>query len=329
MNMECYHQLDVIKAEMDVYRKPFDWSCVETTRKGPMAKQTTSHRAGRKTPARLILSDLSPNEKAASAPWILADPGQQSYAGRQRLSEETARRLLSGDTLLSSRSTHPASVPCPPREHERTQSSRSSKSIIRPLRAPAKISDQKLTESYFQLQVQQHISLHYHSQSFALSDLQIDKTLSTLAQRLVRIRLQHRLSARPAGSSPDISLISTEQQQDKIHRLFEWAIRKMMQDGFITLADEDHSKQPRASHENDTDSSETYRLVTAEYLLRPLSLLLGNRLLVSPHDIAVQDVDDLLARLRILDDRFRNVDRCLFQDSLALYRVRCTPIVID
>ena len=41
------------------------------------------------------------------------------------------------------------------------------------------------------------------------------------------------------------------------------------------------------------------------------------------------DIDHLTARLRMLDDRFRFVNRSIVRDSLALHYSRCTPIVID
>lgn len=327
--MECYHQLDAIKTEIEIHRKPFDWSRVESVEKVSKFKQAMPHRTVRQTTARLLVSDLSPNGNAVSAPTMQVNTGSKKCPERPRLPEEAARRLLSGNTLVSSPPSTASSAFPLPRANEPSRSSRSSESSARELRAPAKIADRKLTESYFQLQVQQHISRHHRSQPFALSDLQSDPTLSTLAQRLVRIRLQHRLASHSVASSRSVSLDTTEQQLDKVCRLFEWAIRKMMHDGFITLADIDNSQQSISSRKGDRGSSEKYRLVTPEFLLRPLQTLLGNKVITSPHDAVSQDVDDLTTRLRILDDRFRNVDRCLVQDSLILYRARCTPIVID
>ncbi|CDS00569.1 hypothetical protein, partial [Sporisorium scitamineum] len=211
-------------------------------------------------------------------------------------------------------------------EHARSSRARASDSGTRQLRAHAKIADRHLTESYFQLQLQQHISQHYRCHPFALSDLRSDSALSSLAQRLVSIRLRLRLASHPADTSRIASLNTAEQHPKKIRRLFEWAIRKMMQDGFITLAERDDSSLLRANRGADPSSTDAYRLVTPEYLLRPLRKLLGTNGFASPNNAASHDTEELTARLRILDDRFRNIDRSLVQESLALYYARRAPL---
>ncbi|GAC96392.1 hypothetical protein PHSY_003972 [Pseudozyma hubeiensis SY62] len=331
INMESYHQRDVIKSEIELYRRPFDWNMVELAKTEPAARQSASRRLLRKPLLRVLRSDVSPDANSVTAPAMHDDAEpKMDRSHRRRLPEELARKLLSGGTAYPSPpESSSMSSPSLPRSSEPSILSRSSESNPRQLRAPTKVPDRNLTESYFQLQIQQHISQHYRSQPFSVSDLRSDSVLSTLAQRLVRIRLQHRLASRSNGAMHSINSGTSEQQLDKIHRLFEWAVRKMMQDGFVTLADANCSERSGTFRHSNDGSCETYRLVTPEYLLRPLQTLLGNKTFMSPDDAAIQDVEQLATRLRILDDRFRNVDRCLVQDSLALYRARCTPIVID
>lgn len=331
INMESYHQRDVIKSEIELYRRPFDWNIVELAKTEPGARQSASRRLLRKPLSRVLRSDVSLDGESVAARAVHDDAEpKMDHSDRRRLPEELARRLLSGGTAFPSPpESSSMSSPSLPRSREPSSLSRSSESNPRQLRAPTKVPDCNLTESYFQLQIQQHVSQHYSSQPFSVSDLRSDSVLSTLAQRLVRIRLQHRLAARSDVAMHGITLGTGEQQLDKVHRLFEWAVRKMMQDGFVTLADANCSERSRTSRNSNDGSREMYRLVTPEFLLRPLQTLLGNKTLTSLDDAAVQDVDQLATRLRILDDRFRNVDRCLIQDSLALYLARCYPIVID
>ncbi|KAJ9478321.1 hypothetical protein PHBOTO_001907 [Pseudozyma hubeiensis] len=331
INMESYHQRDVIQSEIELYRRPFDWNIVELAKTEPGARQSASRRLVRKPLSRVLRSDVSPDGKSVTAPAMHDDAEpKMDHSDRRRLPGELARKLLSGGTAFPSPpETSSMSSPSLPRSKEPSSLSRLSESNPRQLRAPTKVPDRNLTESYFQLQIQQHVSQHYSSQPFSVSDLRFDSVLSALAQRLVRIRLQHRLASRSDVARHGMTLGTGEQQLDKVHRLFEWAVRKMMQDGFVTLADANCSERSRTSRNSNDGSCEMYRLVTPEFLLRPLQTLLGNKTLTSPNDAAVQDVDQLATRLRILDDRFRNVDRCLIQDSLALYRARCTPIVID
>ncbi|SJX61672.1 uncharacterized protein SRS1_12656 [Sporisorium reilianum f. sp. reilianum] len=313
INMESHHQINVVKLEIDVYRQPFEWSRLGPETKEPSAKHSTRPRIMPKDSARLLVSQLSPNDNAVAAPMIQADSDHQIPTERQRLSRDEARRLISGSAPFSTPSLLSASLSCSLRTGEHTQSSRA-------------------TESYFQLQLQQHISQHYRCHAFALSDLCTDSDLSSLAQRLVSIRLQRRQASRSADTSHTrtASLDTAEQQPEKVRRLFEWAIRKMMHDGFIILAESDDSRLLTATRKTDPGSTDVYRLVTPEYLLHPLNKLLGNSHgFASPRDPASHDPDELAARLRILDDRFRNISSSLVQDSLALYYARRAPIVID
>lgn len=329
--MESHHQLKVIELENEVYRRPFEWSRIGPATKERIAKDTTRHRTVPKGSARLLVSDLSPNENAAAVPMSRADSHRQDLKERLRLSRDEARRLISGAAPFSTPSPSPASASflCSPQNSEHSRSSRASETSTRQLRAHAKIADRHLTEAYFQLQLQQHISQHYRSHPFSLSDLRSDTTLSSLAQRLVSIRLQCRLASRSADTSRTASFDTSEQHSEKVRRLFEWAIRKMMQDGFITLAETDDSRLLKPNQTTDASSTDVYRLVTPEYLLAPLNKLIGNSGSASPCNAAAHDAEELTVRLRVLDDRFRNIHSSLVQDSLALYHARRAPIVID
>ena len=325
--MECHHQIDVIKLENELYRRPFDWSRVHISRtaSGPLP---TLKKAATKVSARQLLSGLSQDENAMPAPLIQLDVGQQDSAERQRLSRDEARRLLSDDASFLPPPAKPVSkslVDSP----RRSEDSRSAQASPRQLRSHDKISDRRLTESYFQLQLQQHITLHHCSGSFAISDLWSDANLSSLARRLVRIRLQSRLASRSADTSRRLARDTSEQHTEKARRLFESATRKMMQDGFVTLAEVDQLKHFHAPTSSMARSADRYCLVTPEYLLRPLRKMLGNEASASPQNVGPDDIDHLTARLRMLDDRFRFVNRSIVRDSLALHYSRCTPIVID
>uniref|UniRef100_V5EY47 CST complex subunit STN1 n=1 Tax=Kalmanozyma brasiliensis (strain GHG001) TaxID=1365824 RepID=V5EY47_KALBG len=329
-NAECQHQLDAIEIEKRLYRRSFDWNRLALEKAVPSHHRPAPHRTAANVPARQLISDLSQDGKAVSAPAIEFEPEQDDFAKR-RLSPDKARRLLLGHASSSQSQSDSApaqQIPSSP-SSEHSRLSHTSESGSRQLRTHGKIPDRQLTEAYFQLQLQQHISQQYRSQAFTISDLQSDADLSALARRLVRIRLQHRHTSRSGDSSNGVSLGTTEQQAEKVRRLFEWAVRKMMQDGFIALADIGDPGDRRASKKGVASTADSYRLVTPEYLLRPLQKLLGTTLFVSPQDAASQDVDALATRLRILDDRFRFVDRSLVQDSLALYFTRYAPIVID
>lgn len=297
----------------------------------PTKSHSSLYRAAPEANARLLISDLSQDEKAVSAPIFETEPERSDDGRRRRLSPGKARRMLSGHASSSQLQPDTVSETCiqSPHASQRSKSSRSSESSTRQLRAHSKIPDQQLTEAFFQLQLQQYISQHYRDSPFAVADLRSDATLSSLAQRIVRIRLQQRRSSRSGDRLHDVSVDTTEQQPEKVRRLFDWAMRKMMQDGYITLADSNDSKPGRASRNSDASAADLYHLATPEYLLRPLNKLLGNTVFASSHDSVLPDVDALTARLRILDDRFRFVDRSLVQDSLALYHTRFAPIVID
>lgn len=329
-NAECQHQLDAIELEKRIYRQPFDWSRLAPGNAVPSDHRPALHRSAPKVPARQLISDLSQDGKAVSAPAIEPGAEQHDFVKR-RLSPDKARRLLLGHASSSQSQPDSASAKqtpsSPSSEHSRL--SHTSESGSRQLRSHGKIPDRELTEAYFQLQLQQYISQQYRSQTFTISDLQSDADLSALAQRLVRIRLQHRHTSRTGDHSNAVSLGTTEQQGEKTRRLFEWAVRKMMQDGFIALAETANLEDRRASRRGVASTADSYHLVTPEYLLRPLQKLLGNAVFAFPHDAALHDVEALATRLRILDDRFRFVDRSLVQDSLALYFTRYAPIVID
>lgn len=329
--MEAHHQLQVIKLEEELYRHPFDWRSLEPVRSGaeqaPAAQNPTSNPS-----ARCLLSDCSQDERAISASAMDFVAEEKGSAEMQRISRDEARKLLSGDApflFAISRATDVSQAEAP----QSSERSRSSQVTSRQLRAHDKISDRKLTESYFQLQLQQHITLRCRCNPFSISDLWSDKDLSSLARRLVRIRLQHRSASRSAGHSRQLAKGTSEQHAEKSKRLFEWAVRKMMHDGFIALAETTPSLTLDApapgTHEEAEVGADRYCLVTAEYLLKPLRLLLGSNVAASAHSAGSEDIDDLTARLRILDDRFRFVDRSMVQESLALLSAHRAPIVID
>ncbi|KAJ1028709.1 hypothetical protein NDA16_001875 [Ustilago loliicola] len=240
----------------------------------------------------------------------------------------------SGDRYLAAKLMAEHESVFPVKALNESYQSRSSQPNPRKLRTHDKIADHKLTESYFQLQLQQHISLRHHSEPFTLLDLSTDSNLGSLAGRLVRLRLQLRKGSRSVEesrriSSDKISKDTSEQHADKVKRLFECAIRKMMRDGFITLSESDQSGFSASATTGLSDHVESFHLVTPEYLLQPLRNLLGRNIKSTPLEAPACDIDDLTTRLRILDDRFRFVNRSLVQDSLDIYNARYAPIVID
>ncbi|SOV04348.1 uncharacterized protein UDID_02356 [Ustilago sp. UG-2017a] len=334
INAEALHQIGVVRLENDLYRQPFDLGRME-------AHSTTSdhsapsRKAHAKTSVRQLISELSQNEQ--STPAMVADDAdesQQNRTGGQRLSRDEARRLLSRNGPFSSSPAESESI-TPAKSLNDSSQPRSSRYSARKLRTHDKIADHKLSESYFQLQLQQHISLRHHSDSFTLSDLSSDGNLAALAGRLVRLRLQSRKSSRSSDRPRQIDKGETsrnisEQPADKVKRLFEWAIRKMMRDGFITLSDSEQlGFTASAAVGLRSHDVESYRLVTPEYLLQPLRKLLGTSTKSKPLEDTACDIDDLTTRLRILDDRFRFVSRSIVQESLNMYNARYLPIVID
>lgn len=328
INAEALHQIDVINLENHLYRQPFDLARIDSTisKSGPAAPPLKTHTS---SSARRLISDLSQIEQ--DVPALVAeaddDESQKTDVRRQRLSRDEARRLLSRDGPFSPSSAEVETI-SPARSLNASYHSCSSLPSTRKLRSHDKIADHKLTEAYFQLQLQQHISLHHRSGPFFLSDLSSDANLASLADRLVRLHLQLRQSSRRTGT---VKTGTSEQHAEKVKRLFEWAIRKMMRDGFITLSDLDQigtSGRADAGVRSDT-TAESYRLVTPEYLLPPLRNLLGGSMQATPLQQTAYDIDDLTTRLHILDDRFRFVSRSLVQDSLDMYNTRYAPIVIE
>lgn len=328
VNAESLHQIEVVELENQLYRKPFDWNRVGTVKMAPPQVPSFT-RISLETSARSLVTGAPTDDKAEPAPLSGNDEEQQSLQNMHRLSRDEARSLLSSDgptpspSSESSLSLHQSKCPAS------SGTSLRSKAATRQLRAHDKIADCKLTESYFQLQLQQHISLRYQDHAFTLPDLISDAGLSSLARRLVRLRLQLRASSRTVDKARRISSSGSEHQAEKVRRLFEWAMRKMMQDGFVTLADSDQPKHLSLSETNTSDSTEQYRLVTPEYLLDPVRRVLGSRLLQSPQIDSPDHIDHLTARLRLLDDRFRFLNRSIVSDTLTLCRERYAPIVID
>ncbi len=319
----------MINLENDLYRKAFDWTRVTHVKKDP-ARGSEVSLAAQNTSARLLLIDPPSDDMAMPAPLIGVEQKDDTVPERQRLSHAEARKFLSSDAPFPSPSSA-RSIAVSSSSSTRTgERSRPSQTSPRQLRSHDKIADRKLTESYFQLQLQHYITLRYRCDPFMSSDLWSDAALASLARRLVRLRMQHRLSSRSSDLSRRSSSRDTrEQHQDKVRRLFEWAIRKMMQDGFLSLSEPDRRRPASMSGPISSPAAEWYQLVTPEFLVKPLSRLLRSG---QTGTTAVQDdvdVDHLTARLRILDDRFRYVSRSLVRDGLALYNARNAPIVID
>ena len=325
VSLECLHQIDVINSENDIYRKPFDWSRIDSIKTTPSIDQTC-RKASASTTARRPRFALPLNDKAKSAPAVDIDETQPDFKGRERLSRDEARRLLSGEHSLLPRSLSQPMAVSQTKSTRISERAHPSRASTRQLRTHDKIADRKVSESYFQLQLQQHISLQYRHRAFQISDLSADASIFSLALRLVRLRLQRRQISQSADISHRIIKDSSEQEAQKVRRLFEWAVRKMMQDGFITLGEADHPKPLSDLPKRSPGCVEWYRLVTPEYLLKPLRMLLGSRSCSSSES---DDIDVLTARLRCLDDRFRFVNRTLVQDSLALCRANREPIVIE
>jgi len=332
VNAESLHQMELVDLENKLYRTPFDWNRVDTVKMAPPQVPNTT-RISSETSARSLVTGAPADDNAEPAPLIGDNKEQESLQNLQRMSRDEARRLLSSDGPSSSPSAQSSLSARQTISSQSSESSLRSQAATRQLRAHDKIADCKLTESFFQLQLQQHISLRYRDHAFTLPDLCSDASLSSLARRLVRLRLQLRASSRTPDKARRISSSGPEHQAEKVRRLFEWAIRKMMQDGFITLADSDHPKHPTMSgahpSTNISDSTEQYRLVTPEYLMDPVRKILGIRLLQSPQIDSPDDIDHLTARLRLLDDRFRFLNRSIVSDTLTLCRERYAPIVID
>lgn len=258
------------------------------------------------------------------------DEEQESLPARQqRLSRDEARKLLC--------SSSPSSPPSMQQSitKQRSESPRKSEfphptpSRARQLRSHDKIADRDLTESYFRLQLQQHISLHFASHAFTIWDVRSHADLSGLAERLVRLRLEHRAGSAASHKPRRTPSSSSEGEAEKVRRLYEWAIRKMMQDGFITVVESEQIERPPPSSRSAEANTERYCLVTPQYLLDPIRRIFASRRPTSPPDAGHDDVDEIAARLRHLDDRFRYVNRSIVQDTLTLYNSRYAPIVID
>ncbi|SNX83311.1 uncharacterized protein MEPE_02018 [Melanopsichium pennsylvanicum] len=324
VNVESQHQIDVVKFQNEVYRKPFDWSRISFV-KTDTARAPETFPSSSNWSARPLVSRASPNDKAVPVPSINVLSERQGYADRHRLSANEARELLSNDQTWLPVELSKMPRPSSSRVNEQ---SRSTQIRTRQLRAHDKIADHKLTENYFQLQLQQHISFRFHCEPFTSSDLWSDAGLVRLARRLVSVRLQHRMASRSANKPRCDTKDDFEHPSEKVRRLFEWAIRKMVQDGFITLSDADRPRQP-FSRDSALSDADWYCLITPEYLLKPMRKVLGSKTTASTHGAALHDVDDLTARLRNLDDRFRFVNCSLVQDSLALYTAHRDPIEID
>ncbi len=87
VNSECRHQLDVIDLERRIYRRPFEWSRVAPTDVKPTKSHSSLYRAAPEANARLLISDLSQDEKAVSAP-IFETESERSDDGRLRRSRQ-------------------------------------------------------------------------------------------------------------------------------------------------------------------------------------------------------------------------------------------------
>ncbi len=132
--------------------------------------------------------------------------------------------------------------------------------------------------------------------------------------------MQLRSTTRRTHATHSAAQASSEQTSDKIRRLFEWALRKMMHDGFIVLS---ASTVPRSSTSG-AANSDSYRLVTPDYLLGFLRDIIG-----AVDSQPPPDHHHVLARLRSLDERFRFLNPPVVQDSIAVYLDRYAPIVLD
>lgn len=310
LNDESRHQIKAVELENNLYRQPFDWNRVQADTKASLTTQATRKSLLRPS-ARSLLTDASLEEGVDVLPSLASHRDKHEGISDTRLTRDEARKLLASDTPSSPIASSSAAIPVRPP---------SSGTSRRKLRSQAKIPDHSLTESYFQLQLQHHVVQHYPHRPFALSDLGASADLASLAHRLVDARMQSRSTTRRTHSTHSAAQASAEQTADKIRRLFEWALRKMMHDGFIVL---NASTGPKSSSSGATNS-DSYRLVTPEYLSGFLRDIIG------PVDSQPPpDHHHVLARLRFLDERFRFLNPPVVQDSIAVYLDRYAPIVLD
>ncbi|PWN53808.1 hypothetical protein IE53DRAFT_383647 [Violaceomyces palustris] len=160
--------------------------------------------------------------------------------------------------------------------------------VKRHFRHHSKLSDSKVTDSLFRLEIQRHVRKYCSSPStysayrggsglgsfpdskelvpaFTLRYLMRSEPLRNLARRVVRIKLEKRARRRrqevegaaaggsgkalgdhDMGSTKEAGKLgqSKEDVADKVLRLFQWAIRQMLADGFIILASEKARLEP-------------------------------------------------------------------------------------
>jgi hypothetical protein len=182
------------------------------------------------------------------------------------------------------------------------------------------LTDSRLTETHFRLQVKQYVDRHFRdSPYFRLSDITSQPSLYRLGQRIVEMRMK--------------SHLSTERQTDKVDRLFEWVLKKLMEDGLIVIADPKDSylqfAKSESRHLGAKFERHVYTLVTAEYLSKYI------REVADPQGYAegTNSVDHLQSRLRMLDERFRFLSREIVQDAWSLSELQAMAkndcIVID
>ncbi|KAI3493242.1 hypothetical protein L1887_42082 [Cichorium endivia] len=310
LNDESRHQIKAVELDNNLYRQPFDWNRIQADVKASLATQPTTTSLSRPS-ARSLLTDASLEHGVDVLPSFAPHRDKHESIPDTRLTRDEARKLLASDTPSSPIASTSGALPVLPR---------SSGTSRRKLRSQAKIPDHSLTESYFQLQLQHHIVQHYPHRPFALSDLGASADLASLAHRLVDARMQLRSTTRRTHATHSAAQASSEQTSDKIRRLFEWALRKMMHDGFIVLS---ASTVPRSSTSG-AANSDSYRLVTPDYLLGFLRDIIG-----AVDSQPPPDHHHVLARLRSLDERFRFLNPPVVQDSIAVYLDRYAPIVLD
>lgn len=236
--------------------------------------------------ARNMILGISRPAKPCPGPSL--DPADPYHYDEDTLSasqDEARRRIVFDVTQMSLNSTSR-------RSQERDPISRS-------LREQSKIPDKVLTGSYFRLQVQQLVSQHNvqdgilpirADRRFTLPDLMSNTDLCRTADRIV-------------GNTSLVAPRSTRS-------LFEAAVRTMMQEGYILLAPQiDHPSRER---------QDSYIKASPEYLQEFVQQVAGPTLRRWRSMNTSSIIDGILARLRILDDRFRYLNRETISDTWTL-----------
>ena len=275
-----------------------------------------------------------------------------------------------------------------------------SQASVRRLRHPRKLKDDRISDSYFRLQLQMRVGQRFHSKrvttrrpeeasplapqsspTFTVSDLTSDPDLWSLATRVVTLRMSQLAASRIRASSESV--------QDKTLRLFQWAVRQMLSDGYIILAPQSpdvrmvrgatdadtrglqlppssgevlgasakprdsrsrarssfarevievsdsssdetrlslHSKNHRQgtssskpgsisrSRTTQTTDEERYQLLSTELLVEPVLAMLRRH--QSKHSRQHLHTDDILERIKALDQRFNAITREVVEQTL-------------